>query len=56
MSRSTNAESGWLVYPLLLWPVGADSSFGFWTKKELDQMLTLSKSLVLEWFHILPSS
>ena len=33
MSRSTNAESGWLVYLLLLWPVGAESSFGFWTKK-----------------------
>ena len=33
MSRSTNAESGWLVYPQLLWPVGAESSFGFWTKK-----------------------
>ena len=33
MSRSTNAESGWLVYPQLLWPVGAERSFGFWTKK-----------------------
>ena len=64
-SELSLSEGVWADQPMLKvvgWSI--PNFYGLWglrevlvfDQKELDQMLTLPKSLVLEWFHILPSS